>query len=256
MSDILDGKTVVVTGGASGLGRATAIGAARHGAKAVIIGDLLDSPREGGPPAQDEVAALGAVARFVRCDVTKRADVDALIATASEFDGVDLLVANAGITAPSDGLEVLEAEYKRVLAVNLDGVLFSAQAAAQQMKALGKRGSIVLIASMGGILGSRVTVAYSTSKGGVVLMAKALADALGPDGIRVNSVSPGTIDTELVRSTPAITASAESFRIRTPLRRYAQASEIADAVAWLGSDLSSYVTATTLVVDGGLTGVL
>lgn len=101
-----------------------------------------------------------------------------------------------------------------------------------------------------------MTVAYSTSKGGVVLMAKSLADALGPDGIRVNAVCPGTIDTELLRTSPGIAEAAEGFRRRTPLRRLGQPSEIADAVAWLGSGLSSYVTGTALLVDGGLLAVI
>ena len=99
-----------------------------------------------------------------------------------------------------------------------NGVLFGAQAAARQMKKLGKAGSIVLMASMGGIAGAGITVAYSTSKGGVVLMAKALAESLGPDGIRVNSVAPGTIDTHLLRTTPDIAEASEGFRKRTPPR--------------------------------------
>jgi NAD(P)-dependent dehydrogenase (short-subunit alcohol dehydrogenase family) len=142
------------------------------------------------------------------------------------------------------------------MTVNLDGVLFSAQAAARQMKASRKSGSIVLMASMGGIAGAGMTVAYSTSKGGVVLMAKALADALGPDGIRVNAVAPGVIDTHLVRTNPGIAAASEGFRQRTPLRRLGKPSEIADSVAWLGSDMSSYVSGIALLVDGGLLSVI
>lgn len=109
---------------------------------------------------------------------------------------------------------------------------------------------------MGGIVGAGMTVAYSTSKGGVVLMAKALAEALGPDGIRVNAVAPGTIDTELLRKTPGVSDAAEGFRQRTPLRRLGQPKEIADAVVWLGSDMSSYVTGNALTVDGGLLAVI
>lgn len=256
MSDILKDKVVIVTGGASGLGRATAIASARHGARAVIVSDITETPREGGASTTDEIEALGVTARFVPADVSKRSDVDAVVAAAEEFGGVDVMAAIAGITLRADGADVAEDDYRRLMAVNLDGVLFSAQAAARQMKALGKRGSIVLMASMGGIVGSGLTVAYSTSKGGVVLMAKALADALGPDGIRVNSVSPGTIDTELLRKTPGVAEAAEGFRQRTPLRRIGQPSEIGDAVVWLGSDMSSYVTGISLVVDGGLLSVI
>jgi NAD(P)-dependent dehydrogenase (short-subunit alcohol dehydrogenase family) len=101
-----------------------------------------------------------------------------------------------------------------------------------------------------------MTVAYSASKGGVVLMAKAMADALGPQGIRVNSVCPGAIDTHLLRHTPGVQDVAEGFRQRTPLRRFGLPSEVGDAVVWLGSDLSSFVTGIALLVDGGLLSVI
>jgi len=256
MSDILEGKVVIVTGASSGIGRAIALGAAQHGAKAVIVSDVNESPREGGEPTVKEIQATGGTARFVKTDVSKHSEVQALVAAAEEFGGVDVMVANAGITLRSDGADVAEEDYRRLMAVNLDGTLFSAQAAAEQMKAKSKAGSIVLMASMGGIAGAGMTVAYSTSKGGVVLMAKALADAVGPDGIRVNAVCPGTIDTFLLRNTPPIAEAAEGFRKRTPLRRLGQPSEIADAVAWLGSDMSSYVTGIALLVDGGLLSVI
>jgi NAD(P)-dependent dehydrogenase (short-subunit alcohol dehydrogenase family) len=166
------------------------------------------------------------------------------------------MVANAGITLAADGANVSEEDYRRLMAVNLDGALFSAQAAGERMKSLGKQGSIVLMASMGGIVGAGYTVAYSTSKGGVVLLAKALADAFGPDGIRVNAVAPGAIDTHLLRSTPDVAEAAEGFRLRTPLRRLGRPSEIGDAIAWLGSDLASFVTGISLLVDGGLLAVI
>jgi NAD(P)-dependent dehydrogenase (short-subunit alcohol dehydrogenase family) len=253
---ILDDKVVIVTGAASGIGRATAVAAARHGARAVIVSDVSEAPREGGGPTTDEITALGVTAAFVHADVTRSADVDHLVASADEFGGVDVMVCNAGITLPSDGADVAEDDYRRLMAVNVDGVLFSAQAAARQMQNLSKPGSIVLMASMGGIAGAAMTVAYSTSKGAVVTMAKSLADALGPDGIRVNAVCPGTIDTHLLRTTPGVAEAAEGFRQRTPLRRLGQPSEVGDAVAWLGSDLSSYVTGIALLVDGGLLAVI
>jgi NAD(P)-dependent dehydrogenase (short-subunit alcohol dehydrogenase family) len=256
LSDILTGKVVVVTGASSGIGRAIAVAAARHGAKAVIASDISDTPREGGPPVVTELEQTGTIARFVRADVSRRGDVDALIDAATEFGGVDVMVCNAGITVGEDNTFVAESDYRRLMAVNLDGVLFGAQSAAQQMKSRGTSGSIILIASMGGIVGAGMTVAYSTSKGGVVLMAKAMADDLGPDGIRVNSVCPGTIDTQLLRASPGVAEAAEGFRQRTPLRRFGRPSEIGDSVAWLGSDLSSYVTGISLIVDGGLLSVI
>jgi NAD(P)-dependent dehydrogenase (short-subunit alcohol dehydrogenase family) len=256
MSNLLNNKVVIVTGAASGIGRAIAISAARHGARAVIVSDITEEPREGGTRTTAEIAELGVIARFVKADVSKRAEVDALVDAAAEFGGVDVMVANAGITLRADGADVDEEQYRRLMAINLDGTLFSAQSAARQMQANKKQGSIVLMASMGGIAGAGMTVAYSTSKGGVVLMAKALADALGPDGIRVNAVAPGTIDTHLLRTSPGIAEAAEGFRQRTPLRRLGKPSEIGDAVVWLGSDMSSYVTGIALLVDGGLLSVI
>ncbi|MGA0609591.1 SDR family NAD(P)-dependent oxidoreductase [Caldimonas sp. KR1-144] len=255
-TNILQYKVVVVTGAASGIGRAIAINAAKHGAKAVIVSDISPDPREGGTPTTHEIEALGVATRFVKADVSKKNEVEALVEAAAEFGGVDVMVANAGITLRADGPDVSADDFHKLLAVNLDGTLFSAQAAARQMKANQKRGSIVLMASMGGLSGAGITVAYSTSKGGVVLMAKSLADALGPDGIRVNAVAPGTIDTHLLRTAPGIAEAAEGFRQRTPLRRLGQPSEIGDAVAFLGSDLSSYITGTALLVDGGLLAVI
>jgi NAD(P)-dependent dehydrogenase (short-subunit alcohol dehydrogenase family) len=208
-SNILDGRVVIVTGASSGIGRAIAVRAAEHGAKAIIVSDVVEAPREGGEPTASEIRKLGAQSVFVKADVSRKADNDALVAAAEEFGGVDVMVANAGITP--DGAEVPEDDYRRLMSVNLDGPLFGAQAAARQMKALNKQGSIVLMASMGGISGAGITVAYSTSKGGVVLMAKSLADALGPDGIRVNAVAPGTIDTELLRTSPGIAQASEGF---------------------------------------------
>lgn len=256
MSKLLENKVVIVTGAASGIGRAIAISAAKHGARAVLVSDIAELPREGGTPTTQEIETLGVATRFIRSDVSKKAEVDALVEAAAAYGGVDVMVANAGITLPGDGADVNEDAYRRLMSVNLDGTLFSAQAAARQMKANGKEGSIVLMASMGGIVGAGMTVAYSTSKGGVVLMAKSLADALGPDGIRVNAVAPGTIDTHLLRNSPGIAEAAEGFRQRTPLRRLGKPSEIGDAVVWLGSDMSSYVTGISLIVDGGLLSVI
>jgi L-rhamnose 1-dehydrogenase len=247
---------VIVTGGASGIGKAICLACARHGAKAVIVSDLTEVGREGGPLTVAEVTTLGGKTKFVKTDVTSRAQVDALVESSNEFGGVDVMVCNAGIALPKDDADVEEEGYRRLMAVNLEGVLFCAQAAARQMRARARAGSIVMIASMGGIVGAGMTVAYSTSKGGVVLMAKAMADALGPQGIRVNSVCPGAIDTHLLRHTPGVREVAEGFRQRTPLRRFGQPSEVGDAVAWLGSDLSSFVTGIALLVDGGLLSVI
>ncbi|MFI5426573.1 SDR family NAD(P)-dependent oxidoreductase [Aeromicrobium sp. UC242_57] len=202
MNGILKDKVVIVTGGASGLGRATCIAAAEQGARAVLVADVLAEPREGGEPTHTMVQSIGSEGRFIETDVTNRSQVDALVSAAEDFGGVDVMVANAGITVASDDADVSEEDIDRMMSVNVKGVLLCAQAAARQLKTAHKPGSIVLTASMGGLQGSPHTVAYSTSKGGVIVMAKALAGALGPDGIRVNSVSPGLIETHMLTTTP------------------------------------------------------
>src|SRR5262249_822390 len=117
MTNVLSGRTVVVTGAANGIGRAIAISAAGHGAKAVVVSDVRDAPREGGPPTTEVIAKLGAEARFVRADVSRRADVDALLDSTEDLGGVDVMVCNAGITAPSDDANVAEDDYRRLLSV-------------------------------------------------------------------------------------------------------------------------------------------
>jgi NAD(P)-dependent dehydrogenase (short-subunit alcohol dehydrogenase family) len=253
---ILAGKTVVVTGGSSGIGRAVCISAAQQGAKMVIVSDVTEEPREEGAATAAEVTRLGGEAKFVLADVTESSAMDQLVAEAEPYGGVDLMVCNAGITLDADGVDVDSDDFRRLLAVNLDGVLYSAQAAARQMQERGTGGSIVLTGSMGGLNGSGKLVSYSVSKGGVINMAKALADALGPESIRVNAICPGAIETELVKTNPHTSKHSKLLAQRTPLRRLGQPSEIGDVVAFLGSDLSSFVSGTALLVDGGLLAVI
>jgi L-rhamnose 1-dehydrogenase len=253
---LLAGKVVAVTGGSSGIGRAICIAAARHGAQAVVVADIRNDPVEGGRTTIEEVRSLGATAHFQRTDVSNNADLDALFATTRELGGVDLMACNAGIASPNDGPDIPEADFRKLVDVNLGGVYWSAQGAGRQMKALGKSGSIVMTSSMGGLRGSALTLVYSSTKGGVCLMAKSFADAFGPAGIRVNAVCPGVIDTHLVNSSPAVGALAAQFVTRTPLRRRGKPAEVGEVVAWLGSDLSSFVTGANIVVDGGLSSVI
>ena len=134
MSTILGNKTVIVTGGSSGIGRAIALAAARHGAKAVIVSDIVETPREGGEPTAAEIERLGVKTKFHKANVARRADNDELVEAAREFGGVDVMVLNAGISLRIDGADVSEEDYRRLMAVNLDGTLFGAQAAASQAR--------------------------------------------------------------------------------------------------------------------------
>lgn len=249
----------MVTGAANGLGRCCAIAAARRGAEAVIVGDLVEESRERGEsPTVKEIEALGGVSRFVRTDVTQRAQVDALVAAADEFGGIDVLVSHAGITVPTDGVDVPEEDLDRLLAVNVKGQLFAAQAAARQMRRRKERGgSIVLMGSIGGLVGTGAATGYDITKGGVVMMAKALAEGYGPDNIRVNCVAPSVIEgTHMLATTPGIVDAAPHIRNGTPLRRLGQPSDVAEAALWLASDASSFISGQVITVDGGFLSCL
>lgn len=252
---LLAGRVIAVTGAASGIGRACAVAAAQAGARAVIAADLRETPREGGPSVREKVEEAGAAFRFVSCDVSRRADAGLITSAAVEFGGLDGMVCNAGIALRENFLTISEADYRRITAVNLDGAFFTAQAAANQMVAGQKRGAIVMMSSMGGLRGSAITTVYSTTKGGVSLMTSAMADTLGPLGIRVNAVCPGVINTHLAQQAEDKTAILAMVD-RSALKRIGQPEEVAAAVVWLLSDLSSYVTGVSIPVDGGICAVL
>ena len=256
MSQMLADRVVVITGGASGIGRGIALAAQRHGARAVVIGDLQQEPREGGKATHELLLEAGIEAEFVRADVTSKQHMETLLSAAEKWGGVDLMVCNAGIALPDDGPDISAERYRWLVNVNQEGALYSAQAAIAQMKRLGKQGSVVFISSMGGLRGAGFTAGYCSTKGAINLLAAALADAHGPDNIRVNAVCPGLIETELVNSSPAVAAAFEPLRQRMPLRRLGQPCEVGDVVAWLGSPYSSFVTGVTLPVDGGQTAII
>jgi NAD(P)-dependent dehydrogenase (short-subunit alcohol dehydrogenase family) len=249
----LKGKVVVVTGASGGIGRTLAIRAAVHGAEAVIAADIRETPREGGDRTRDTIRHLGVTARFVATDVSQASHVDRLMSIAGLHGGVDVLVCDADAPHSYHGPDVSEYGSDQLSTAHVTGVLHTVQAAARQMGKLGKTGSIVLVS---GVVGADSRVTHYTVKGAVTSMTKALADAHGPRGIRVNAVAPDAIDITLLRSRPDTVATAERLARRAPLGRLGAPSEVADAVAYLGSDLSSYVTGTVLVVDGGLSATV
>ncbi len=248
-NQLLKDRVVIVTGGSSGNGRAIAVAAAEQGARAVVVADTSDEPREGGAPTH-EVIDCDAV--FVQCDVSDPDAVDRAVAAADAFGGVDVLVNNAGIVGPAHPvLEMGEADFDQVLAVNLRGSFLGCRAAGRRMADRGS-GSIVNISSIAGLRGSKSSAAYSASKAGLLLMTQTLAYELGPRGVRVNAVLPGVVETRMTTQDRSLASEAAAATIaKVPLRRLGQPADIADAVVFLASDLASYVSGTSLVVDGG-----
>jgi len=248
MSGLVDGKVAVITGGASGIGRATAFALAREGAAAVVVADVRSEPREGGKATHD---AISCDSRYVECDVTKLADLERAVAAADEFGGLDIMVNNAGIVVVKDFLDFTEDDYDRQMAVNAKGVFFGTQIAGRRMADKGG-GVIVNLSSIAGICGVAATSAYSASKGAVKLTTYAAAKALAPLGIRVNAIHPGLVATELVTGDFGLPAEAITTAFPVPIGRAAQPEDIGDAIVMLCSDATRYMTGASLVVDGGM----
>jgi NAD(P)-dependent dehydrogenase (short-subunit alcohol dehydrogenase family) len=248
MNGLVERKVAVITGAASGIGRATAFALAREGAAAVVVADVRSEPREGGKATHD---AISCDSRYVECDVTKLADLERAVAAADEFGGIDIMVNNAGIVVVKDFLDFTEEDYDRQMAVNAKGVFFGTQIAARRMVEKGS-GVIVNLSSIAGICGVGATSAYSASKGAVKLTTYAAAQALAPRGIRVNAIHPGLVATELVTGDFGLPADAITSAFPVPIGRAAQPEDVADAIVMLCSDATRYMTGASLVVDGGL----
>ncbi|MBC7521845.1 MAG: glucose 1-dehydrogenase [Sandarakinorhabdus sp.] len=252
MTERLAGKVAIVTGAGSGLGAATARRLAAAGA-AVMLTDREPA----GETVALAIAATGATASFARHDVAIEADWTAVVAaTLAAFGRIDILVNNAGIGVGAPLLEETLEGWRQTMAVNLDGVFLGMRAVGPAMVAQAS-GSIINLSSILGKVGSPGVSAYCASKGGVLMLTKAAAIEWAPLGIRVNSVHPGYFETPMV--TNVIAASEDGNAMRTqiiaahPLGRLGHPSEIADAVLFLASDESSFMTGAELVVDGGYT---
>jgi NAD(P)-dependent dehydrogenase (short-subunit alcohol dehydrogenase family) len=247
----LDGRVAIVTGGAAGIGRATALALAAEGA-AVVVADIDD---RGARAAADEIARAGGRALPAACDVTRDEDCRRAVETAVDaFGRLDIVFNNAGIIRRADVVETSEEEWDRVMAVNLKSVFLMSRHAVPAMAATGG-GSIVNTGSGWGLKGGGRAVSYCASKAAVVNMTRAMAIDHGPQNIRVNCVCPGDTDTGMLREEARQLGQAEERFLAEaadrPLDRLGRPADIANAVVFLVSDEAAWVTGTTLVVDGG-----
>jgi NAD(P)-dependent dehydrogenase (short-subunit alcohol dehydrogenase family) len=250
----LTDEVAVVTGAASGNGRAIARALADHGAD-VVVADRRSDPREGGTPTHELIAAeTDADARYVECDVTDWAAVQEAVATADALGGLSVMVNNAGIIRTGPVTDLGEADVDAVMDVNVKGTFFGTKAAAQSLLERGADGSIVNISSMAGLVGGAGNSLYCASKAAIKLFTYATAAELGPAGVRVNAVHPGPIETAMIEEDAPIvgTEREQPYKDSIPLQRFGQPEDVADAVLYLASDLSEFMTGSSLVLDGGI----
>src|SRR3989475_3503502 len=253
----LSGQVAIVTGAGRGIGRATALELAQMGAD-IVVAEL---DREGAERTAAEVKGLGRRVSVVRTDVTSRADLKTMADRArAELGRIDVLVNNAGIYRAAAPLDVTEEHWDAIMSVNAKAVFFATQAVLPVMIAQ-RRGAIVNLASMAGKIGSPNNLPYNVSKAAVVSMTKSLALAHAKDGIRVNCVCPGFVETDMwtkvARDQGAVMGiSAEEFTRRraqtVPLGRMERPEDVAAVIGFLASDRAGYMTGQALSVDGGL----
>jgi NAD(P)-dependent dehydrogenase (short-subunit alcohol dehydrogenase family) len=247
----LTGKRALITGAASGIGRATALLFAREGAAVVVV----DVDEAGGQAVAQAIRNEGGQAMFVCCDVTQAGDCRrAVQRTVDEFGGLDILFNNAGIIRRATVIGTTEEEWDRVMAVNVKSIFLLGKYAIPVMAQAGG-GAIVNTSSGWGLVGGRNAVSYCASKGAVVNMTRAMALDHGAQNIRVNCICPGDTDTPMLRNEARqLGESDEVFLAEAadrPLQRIGRPEDIAQAVLYLVSDAASFVTGTALVVDGG-----
>jgi NAD(P)-dependent dehydrogenase (short-subunit alcohol dehydrogenase family) len=247
----VSGKVAVVTGGASGIGRAIAVTLARHGARAVVIADIDRESRMGGMPTDALITEQSqAAAEYVPCDVSRQSDLVAAVDAAERHGGIDIMVNVAGIAEPGPFLELTPEHIDSIVGVNLLGVVHGCQAAIARMTASGG-GVIVNTSSVAGAVAGGAPL-YSATKAGVIRLTEGLANKYGPAGIRVNCLLPGLTMTAMTTKANLIGSERGDRRLSViPLRRAAEPEEIANVALFLASDMSSYVTGASVLVDGG-----
>lgn len=248
---VLAGKVALITGAASGIGRASALLFARAGAAVVVV----DMDQQAGQTVVEEVVSNGGKAAFERADVTRADECQrAVQRTVSELGGIHVLFNNAGIIRRASVVDLSEEDWDRVMAVNVKSMFLMSRLVVPIMAKAGG-GSIINMASGWGLAGGPRAAAYCASKGAVVLLTKAMAVDHGPQHIRVNCICPGDTDTGMLRQEAQQLGEREdrflSEAAHRPLGRVGKPEEIAQAALYLASEASSFVTGTALVVDGG-----
>ena len=245
----LENKVALISGGARGMGAVEAKLFSREGAK-VVIGDVLE---DDGRRTEAEINESGGECVFVRLDVTSEDSWRSAVNTAVErFGKLDILVNNAGIYRTHNVADTSEEEWDQVMDINAKGVFLGTKAAIAAMKDNGS-GSIVNISSVAGLVGNLMSSAYTASKGAVRLLTKSTAIQYARDGIRCNSVHPGTIETPMTASMLSDEVYREDRLNRTPIGRLGTAEDVAYGVLFLASDEASFMTGSELVIDGGRT---
>jgi glucose 1-dehydrogenase len=247
----LQGKNALVTGSSKGIGRAIATRLGRDGANVIVN---YNSDPKGAEEAVQEIRAFGVRADALKADLGSVPSVQALLTTAIETLGsLDILVNNAGIEAHAPFWEVTEADFDRVLAVNLKGVFFAAQAMVRHLQATGRTGRIINISSVHEEIPFPNFAASCASKGGLKMLTRNLAVELGPLGITVNSIAPGAIETPINKKLLNDEVKLRSLLGQIPLGRLGKPEDVAGLAVFLASDEAAYVTGSTYFVDGGLT---
>lgn len=241
-------KVALVTGGSHGIGLAVAIRFAQEGAKVALCGR--------GKAALDEairqIGDAGGTAISFETDVSDKAQVDAMVdGIVSKWGRLDIAVNNAGICEVSPFLDITEDQWDRHININLKGAFLVSQRAAREMVRQGEGGSIIQMSSVNGIQAESDQVHYNTTKGGMINLSMSMALELAPHGIRVNALCPGFIETRLTKPLIDNEAAIADYLRTVPMKRVGQPEEIAAAALFLASDEASYVTGTSMVVDGG-----